>query len=102
MPLVSMKTDESRAYSSEPSPYGYGLSIRLNEDQCKALGIVSPPPAGTVYTVEARAVAREVTQEVENVDKPQTEVCMCLQITDLSLGPAPTQGPSAASVLYGD
>lgn len=101
MPLVSLKTDSEGSYSSEPSPYGYGTSIRLNEDQCRALGILTPPPAGTVYTIEARAVAMEVTQEVDDPDKPETEICMCLQLTDMSLTDPPAAGPSVASVLYG-
>lgn len=101
--MVSMKTDDSSdCYSSSPNPYGYGLSIRLNDDQVEALGIKTPPPAGTVFMVTARAVATSVTQNVEEAgeadDDTGPDICMELQITDMELK---GEGSDPAARLYG-
>ena len=102
MALVSMavKDDDDYYSTSMPdNPYGYGLVISLNDAQCAALGITSPPQAGTVVAIEARCIVSSVTQEVEPGEEAP-EVCMRLQITDMGLGGVPTD-ESAASALYG-
>jgi len=100
MALVSMAVKDDDDYSSMPdNPYGYGLVISLNDAQCAALGITTPPQAGTVVAIEARCIVSSVTQEVEpGEDMP--EVCMRLQITDMGLGGVQSD-KSAASALYG-
>ena len=39
--LTSMAT-ETEAEPMSPNPYGYGLTLCLNDDQCEALGITTP------------------------------------------------------------
>ena len=86
MAMVSMKTDDSRVEYCESNPYGYGLRIRLNDDQCEALGIKTPPAAGTKVTVNAAAFVCEATQRVEqDGDDAGPDVFLELQITDMDL-----------------
>jgi hypothetical protein len=100
MALVSMDVKDDDDYSSVPdNPYGYGLVISLNDAQCAALGITTPPVAGTVVGIEARCIICSVTQEAEpGEDVP--EIRMRLQITDLGIGGA-QPGRTAADALYG-
>lgn len=100
MTLVSMAVKDDDDYSSMPdNPYGYGLVISLNDAQCAALGITTPPQAGTVVAIEARCIVSSVTQEVEPGEE-EAEVCMRLQITDLGLVGVQAD-KSAANALYG-
>ena len=101
MALVSMKTDDSYCEPCEPNPYGYGLRIRLNDDQCEALGITTPPAAGTKVMVTAAAFVCEATQRVESDGEDKgPDVFLELQITDMELGAAATQ--TDARSLYGN
>lgn len=102
MALVSLKQETDYAMP-EMNPYGYGTCLRLSEDQCKALGITSAPPAGTVYTISAQAVAKSVTQEMADAPDDAPDVCMELQLTAMEL--TPKSGRSRAAVaksLYPD
>ena len=104
MALTSMKTSEENdaPEAVRSNPYGYGLEIRLNEDQCEALGITTPPTPGSKVMIKAATIVVEVRQTVE-VDGDDTgpNTYMCLQITDLELGAS--EGNSAsASLLYAD
>ena len=96
MALVSMKTDEGMGCEPmAPSPYGYGLCIHLNDDQCEALGIKQPLAAGAVVMLQARAFVKEATARAEeDGDDKGPDVSMSLQITDLSIS------PGRASALY--
>ena len=87
MNLVSMKTDDDGCCTSiEPNPYGYGLRIRLNDDQCEALGIKTPPAAGTVVQIQAQAFVSEAVQRTEeDGDDTGPDVSLELQITDMAL-----------------
>lgn len=99
MALVSMKTDDTGCEPCSPNPYGYGLCIRLNEDQCEALGIKTPPAAGARLTVTAAAFVRSATQTVEaDGDDAGPDVYLELQITDMELSAARSQ--SGAESLY--
>lgn len=103
MALVSLQTESQDYAMPEMNPYGYGTCLRLTEDQCKALGITTAPPAGTVYTISAQAVAKSVTQEMGDAPDDAPEICMGLQLTAMELTPA--KGRSAAAVaksLYPD
>lgn len=100
MALISMKTDSSECMPCEPNPYGYGLRIRLNEGQCEALGITTPPAAGSKLTLQAAAFVASATQSVEqDGDDAGPDVYLELQITDLSIGTAQASA-SQASLLY--
>lgn len=94
MPLVSLKTKNEDDYcgcTPESSPYGWGTSIRLNEDQCEALGITSPPAAGTRITITAAAYVAESTSCVEaDGDDKGPDVMLTLQLTDMEISGART------------
>ena len=97
MSLVSMKTEDSYCEPCEPNPYGYGLRIRLNDDQCEALGIKTPPAAGTKLMLSAAAFVCEATQRVESDgDDKGPDVFLELQITDMEMtaGAAQTDAKS--------
>lgn len=100
MAMVSMKTDDSGCVPCEPNPYGYGLLIRLNDDQCEALGITAPPAAGTRVGLRAVAYVATATQSVEqDGDDAGPDVFLELQITDLEIGPAASD-TSTTDALY--
>ena len=104
MTLVSMKTAEDSGKSPEiqTNPYGYGLEIRLNEDQCEALGITTPPTPGSKVMIKAATVVVEVRQTVElDGDDQGPDTYLCLQITDLELGGAEGNADKA-TMLYAD
>ncbi len=93
MALVSMKTDDGMGEPVAPSPYGYGLCLHLNDDQCEALGIKQPLAAGSVVMLTARAFVREATASVEeDGDDKGPDVRLGLQITDMEVKPQ-TSGP---------
>lgn len=86
MDLVSMKTDDSGMADCAPNPYGYGLCLRLNDDQCEALGIKAPLAAGAVVTIQARAVVTEATARTEaDGDDKGPDISLELQVTDMAL-----------------
>jgi len=107
MALVSMATEDDAVYApSEPNPYGYGLCLRLTEEQVEALGLAAnPPKPGTKVGLRAMAFVQCVNQELDDDADPDDpngiDVCMTLQVTDLEVTPAgagTTQ--DAASMLY--
>jgi hypothetical protein len=101
MALVSMKTDGDSGCCavSEANPYGYGLRIRLNNDQCEALGIKTPPAAGNKLRIGAVAFVASATQSVEqDGDDAGADVFLELQITDMEVTPAGGGGPDASAM----
>ena len=104
MALVNMAIPDEAPESYEQNPYGYGLCIRLNPNQSAALGIMTPPAAGTKMSIHAIAVATRVTEEAdleEGSEASEKEVYLELQITDMELSNSSTKD-NAASMLYGD
>jgi hypothetical protein len=101
MGLVNMavQNNDDEVAEMQNNPYGYGLCIRLNPAQCEALGITTPPEAGTVLSLKAMATATAVTQEAD-VGEDDKEVYLELQITDLEIGNA-SNAAKSASMLYG-
>jgi hypothetical protein len=97
MALVSMKQEKEMGTEIEDNPYGYGLCIRLSPEQCTALGITTPPPAGSVMMLTARAEAKRVTEEAE---EDGNEIYLELQITDMELQGMQTDPLDAARVIY--
>ena len=83
----------------DSDPYGYGLTLTLDAGQCEALGIKSPPVAGAVYMVHARAFTQSVSLEAEPAGKPGVRVS--LQITDMSLEAQGRSASDVATSLYG-
>lgn len=101
MTLASMKTNESESMCCSSSPYGWGTQINLNEEQCKALGLTEPLRAGTKIVIEAVGFVKSASESVEDDgDSKENDVSMCLQITEMSLAPAPASTKTAAEVLY--
>jgi len=96
MALVSMNTGDARAlesYTPDNCP-----CIYLNDDQCEALGITTPPAAGATIMLTCRAEIKSVTQEVESDgDDTGNDVMMTLRITDMEINNAPS---SSSGSLY--
>ena len=102
MALISMKIPDENEIS-EPNEYGYGLCIRLNPGQVKALGITELPKAGSAMMITASAIANRVTEEADD-DQAENEIYLELQITDMELKPSKSvseNNASAATLLYG-
>ena len=96
--MVSMdiKPEADDAGDSRPCLY-------LNDDQCEALGITTPPQPGQVFLIQAKAVVSRVTAEAEEADEVATEgntpdVYLTLCITDMDMT---AQAADMASRLYG-
>jgi hypothetical protein len=97
-----MKTppDDSNEATASYNQYGYGLRIRLNDDQCEALGITTPPAAGSKININAVAFVASATQSVEDDgDDAGNDVYLELQITDMELSTA--KGVEPSTMLYG-
>jgi hypothetical protein len=107
MKLVNMaRDDDAYAEPSGSTKYGYGLMIRLDDEQCEALGITEPLRAGTKVSMQAVGIVLSVTESVEDDaeeagESSSSDVCLSIQITDLGLQ---TQGTAsnAANLLFGD
>ena len=101
MDLVSMKTDDGGMEACAPSPYGYGLRLCLNDDQCEALGIKTPLAAGSTVMVTARAVVTRATESMEaDGDDKGPDVSLELQITDMALKPGGRSAGEIASEMF--
>lgn len=71
--------------------------IYLTDAQVKALGITTPPAAGSMMTITAMAVAQSVTQSVDG-DPDDPDICMSLKLTHMSIG----SSPGASKNVYDD
>jgi len=101
MSLVSMKTDDYFDRPMTENPYGYGLTLNINGEQCEALGITQPLRAGSIVSIKAIAVVNHVSESVEiGDDDGATDVSLCLQITDMELTTGGKQVDSSA--MYPD
>lgn len=106
MPNLAMTKEEAKSeYGAEPSDsdlprYPYGLSLYLDDDTLKKLGITDLPKVGTsmpaTITVVVTGTSQRATQSSKEGEKMHT--CVDLQITDMDIT-MPTK--SAADVLYG-
>lgn len=105
MKLVSMKTtpaeakkeaDEWAGKATTQPEYPYGLTICLDDDMLKKLGIAGMPAVGTPMTLTAKVEVCSASQ-YSTVGK-DTEQNVSLQITDMSL--EGDSGPSVADRLY--
>lgn len=103
MALVSLKQSANAYTAPMDSEYGYGTCLRLTDEQCKALGITSAPPAGTLFMITAQAVAKSVTEEMSHEGEGQPEVCMELQLTAMELAPEKSRSRGEiARAMYPD
>lgn len=83
--MISMQCDDSTD-CCKPNPYGYGLLIHLNDDQCEALGIKEPLRAGTTVKITALAFVQSMTESTEDDgDDAGNDISLSLQITDMDL-----------------
>ncbi|HCE08096.1 MAG TPA: hypothetical protein DEQ40_05755 [Oxalobacteraceae bacterium] len=102
--MVNMNIKDDDAGMCCSSDYNSCPTIYLSDAQCEALGVTTAPAAGTVYTIQCKAVAISVTSSMEEADEAKTEgdapdVRLTLQITDMELSGGAEK--SAASILYG-
>ena len=100
MELKSMKIDpaeqEPETMMSEPSPYPYGLCLRLEEDSVEKLGLDELPEVGTEVTIQAKAIVRS-TNEMNREGEMYRS--LELQITDMGMSTGKKKDIQAA--LYG-
>jgi len=104
MALISLKQMSEAEYAqSVENTYGYGTEIRLNGDQCEALGITSIMNAGQVVTIQARGVVTRATEELEaDDDSGGKDIYLCIQLTDIEVRQnGEPNSAKAASMLYG-
>lgn len=100
-----MKQDPKEAaedYGTAPAPgemplYPYGLSICLNDESLKKLGM-SLPAVGSTFTLMARVEVSSA--RADKVQDGDAEIGADFQITDMQL--TPEGGKDAASVLWPD
>lgn len=108
MKLVNMKMDPAEqkekyaesVVSSEQPMYPWGLTINLDEEAIAKLGL-DLPVVGSQLSLQALVDVTEVSsrQELEN-GTPKECRRVCLQITDLGLGPV-EKATAADKKLYG-
>ncbi|API59631.1 hypothetical protein BSL82_10135 [Tardibacter chloracetimidivorans] len=96
--LTKVQPDHNRPCCE---PDIYGLCISLNDEQAKALGITSAPEVGTPVGINAAAVVRRVSTEIDHAGAERKEIYLQLQITHMELV-APPKSSDAATALYGE
>jgi len=87
------------SYDSRPRLY-------LNDDLVEQLGLKGIPAPGTVFVLQAKAVAVSVTASAEEADEVATEgntpdVSICLVLAELGVEPTSTSDAERAGMLYG-
>lgn len=104
MALVSLKqeSDGPEVYAS--NKYGYGTEISLTDEQCEALGITSAMKVGQQVSIRAAGVVTRSGESIDNdLDGGGKEVCVSIQLTDISLSTSgPANAAKAAQMLYGE
>lgn len=80
----------------EAPKYPYGLSLDLNDDVLKKLGITTLPTVGTTMLLTAEV---KVTRISAYEEQDGSEQCLGLQITSMDLA-NPSSSSSAAEKLY--
>lgn len=75
--------------------YGYGLHLKLEDEQFTALGIELPEVGSTV---KINAVAIVTKTEIENEGEGE-EKKLCLQITEMEV--MPNKEKDMASIMFG-
>jgi hypothetical protein len=104
MALISLKQEADAEYETPTeNPYGYGTEIRLNGEQCEALGISTIMNAGQMVTIQAKGMVTRATEELEAADDSGgKDIYLCIQLTDIDVkkNGAPNSA-QAASMLYG-
>lgn len=106
MTNLAMTREQAKSeYGVEPADddlpkYPYGLSLYLDDDTLKKLGITDLPKVGTslpaTITVMVTGTSQRATQSSK--DGEQMRTCVDLQITDMDIA---MPSKSAADVLYG-
>jgi hypothetical protein len=93
--------EASAPVESKPSPYPWGLSLRLEEESLEKLGLSTLPKVGTEFIIVARACVTEVSEH-ESTESDGKRQSLGMQIEAMSLEKlASKDGPGAAEVLYG-
>lgn len=99
MPLIDMNIAPD--YDS-PSTYNNCPTIYLTDEQCEALGITTPPAAGTKLSLTAICKVCSVTQSDDGDEAGEggPDIRMTLEISAMSLGSA--SSGSGASLYSGN
>lgn len=106
MQMVSTKI-EGEAYAAEAPVYHGRPRLYLCDDLVEKLGLQGIPAPGTVFNLQARVVATEVTARAGEADEVAAEgtapdVSLCIVFTDMGLEKAEGMGAErSATLLYG-
>jgi hypothetical protein len=103
MKLVNLKNtaDADTCAPMGAAPYGYGLRIYLDAEQCEALGITKAVKAGSAVRISAQAIVVRTSESVEADPDGSNDVSLDMQITDMGVEIGAVVR-NAAQVLYGD
>lgn len=100
MKLTNLKLDPKAQEEKYAAPsvmadrpsYPWGLTVELNDDVLAAMGLTALPVVGSTMALQALVNVTEVSSRSEVGADGEAKECrrVCLQITDLGLGPAET------------
>lgn len=79
---AELKSKNEPSYIGSREPYPYGLSLSLDADMLKKLGITDLPDAGAEYHIKAIGKVTSVSQNASEKDKSSN---VSLQITSLAV-----------------
>lgn len=105
MKLVS--TQKTKETYPDVTSYDDRPRVYLDDDLVERLGLAGIPAPGTVFTLQAKAVAESVTASVEETAETATEgnkpdVRICLVLAEIGVAPASASDAERASMLYGE
>ncbi len=86
----------------EQPRYPWGLSLNLEDESLKKLGVDTLPEVGVVLSLTAKVTVTSVSaRDDQDGGKSRS---MNLQITDMALGPAPKKSDDGktADILFGE
>lgn len=95
MAMASMKKGESMMYAEESYS---GLTLCLDGDQTKALGLDTLPEPGKEVMIKAKAVVKRTVIENDGEGK---ENYLTIEITEMEIGKFSGGAVDVGSMLYG-
>lgn len=103
MAMNSLKQDGGEYATCASNNFGYGTEVRLNAEQCEALGISKMLRAGQPVTIRAAGVVTSSTESVEaDGDSSGPDVSLCIQLTEMEVKTSgAVNAARAAQLLYG-
>jgi hypothetical protein len=81
----SKKSDMNAVPAGPVDEYPYGLSLDLNTETMKKLGIKKLPTVGEKYSIKAEAKVRSISEHSSESDGGKPSRSLCLQITKMAV-----------------